>query len=124
MNAGLEPLLGDVELADLADAVRARVDALEGLVDRLQLGAIAIGQDQADVPIPLLAGQVVGVHAFVLLALAARLGLVLDVRADLLRMVSSAIRERSSGKPFMSSNSTWPRLGRHGAAEVKNPAWL
>src|SRR5690606_19395443 len=37
----------------------------------------------ADVAIPLLAREVVGIHALVLLALAARLGLVLDVLENL-----------------------------------------
>jgi len=73
---------------------------LQSLVDRLHLRAVAIGEDHADVAVALLAGQIVGIHAFVLLALAARLGFVLDVRADLASHRQERFAGSSSEKPF------------------------
>src|SRR4029077_13061664 len=61
----LEARLGDVGLAALAHAIAAVVDASEGVVDRLQLVAVAIGQDDVDLAIARVARQVVGVHALV-----------------------------------------------------------
>ena len=78
-----EPTLGDVGLAALADAVRALVDAGERVVDRLQLVAIAVGQDEVDLAITCIAREVVGVHPLVLGLVAPLVKLVLHVLQEL-----------------------------------------
>src|SRR5262249_32937173 len=54
----LETAFRDVRLAALADAVAAIVDAGEGIVDRLQLVPVPVGQDQVDLAVAGVAGEV------------------------------------------------------------------
>src|SRR5262249_12964069 len=62
----LEPGLGDVRLAAFAHAVRPALDPGQGVVDGEHLVTIPIGQDQVDLTVTGVAGQVVGVHPLVL----------------------------------------------------------
>src|SRR5271166_3965740 len=72
-----EALLADLQSARLADAVATVVEALERVVDLLELDAFAIRQDEVDFAIAFLGRKVIGVHALVLVALAfgAQLGI-------------------------------------------------
>src|SRR5439155_27227669 len=68
---GLESALGDVRLTALAHTVGAVLDARERVVDRLELVAITVGEDQVGLAVARVAREVVGVHALVLAQLAA-----------------------------------------------------
>src|SRR4030095_13425524 len=73
----------DLRFATLADAVGSLLDALEGFVDRLDLFAFAVAEDEVDLAIALLAGEVVSVHPVVLGTFTTMLQLVADLFQDL-----------------------------------------
>src|SRR5580698_9044296 len=68
-----ETLFTDFETARFADAIAAVTEPRQRVIDILDFGALAIRQDEVDLAIALLGGEVVGVHALVLVALALRL---------------------------------------------------
>src|SRR5262249_15940844 len=94
----LQPPLGDLGLTALADAVAAVVDPPKGVVARLELLAVAVGEDQADLPITGVAGEVVCVHALVLALLAPFVELVLhtaqQLTAHVLESLACFLEER------------------------------
>jgi hypothetical protein len=53
----LQPPLGDLLLAALADPVGAVLDPIERILDRLQLPAVAVREDEVDLALALLAGE-------------------------------------------------------------------
>src|SRR5205085_9886093 len=80
---GLEASLGDFLLAALADAVGAFLDAVERVLDRLELAAVAVGEDEVDLALALLAGEIVRVHALVLGRLTALFQILLNLGQEL-----------------------------------------
>src|SRR4029077_10854070 len=62
----LQPCLRYLALAALADAIASVGHATERLVDGLHLLAVAITQDEVDLLVPSVTGEVVGIHALVL----------------------------------------------------------
>src|SRR5262249_54826267 len=75
----LQTSLCDLGAAVLAEPVAAVVDARERFVDGFELAAIAVVQDVADLPIARVAGEVIGVHALVLLRITALVETLLNV---------------------------------------------
>src|SRR5439155_6959226 len=80
---GLQPLCGDLALAAFANAVRSLVDALERLIDGLDLRAISIREEVVDFAIAFFARDVVSVAAIVLLPFAVLLEIVANAAQDL-----------------------------------------
>ncbi len=62
---GFEAFGRDLFFAHLADAVTSSLDALQGVIDGMELVAISVAEDQTDFSRALLAGKIVGVHPFV-----------------------------------------------------------
>src|SRR5271156_3319627 len=78
-----EAILGDLEAARFADPVVAGVEALERVVDLLQLDALAVGKDDIDFAIALFGGEIVSIHALVLVAFAFGAHFRVDLAAQL-----------------------------------------
>ena len=74
---------GDVALAVFAHAVGAVIDAADGFVDGLHLVAVAVGEDAADLAVARIAGEVIGIHALVLLLIAPVAQILADVAQEL-----------------------------------------
>src|SRR5208337_4014268 len=79
----LHPFLANLESARLAHAVTALVQPLECVIDLFDFRAAAVGEDEIDLAVALLGGEVIGVHALVLVALTLGLELRLHLAEQL-----------------------------------------
>src|SRR5262249_25762269 len=79
----LQPCLGNLALAALADAIASIVHATERLIDGLHPLAIPIAQDEIDLLVPSVAGEVVGVHALVFARVADLVQVLLNAAEEL-----------------------------------------
>src|SRR5262249_6749227 len=99
----LQPCLGYLALAALADAIASVVDPAERLVDRLHLLAIAVAEDEVDLLVTRVAGKVVGVHTLVLALVANLVQVLLDTAeelgAHLFERVAGFLEKRLAHRP-------------------------
>src|SRR5215469_8431507 len=100
-----QTLFGNFEPARLAHPVGSIRDALEGIVDLLELNALAIGENEVDLSIALLGRKVVGVHALVLVAFT----LGLQFRIDLVQQLGLRVQQRlaHTGQEFLAVRGCW-----------------
>src|SRR5262249_512016 len=116
----LQPCLGNLALAALADAIASIVHATERLIDGLHLLAIPIAQDEIDLLVPSVAGEVVGVHALVFARVADLVQVLLnaaeELRTHLFERVPGFLEKRLAHFP-----TPPPSRGRESRAWV-NPS--
>src|SRR4029077_1060465 len=89
-----------------AHAVGPVVDARQSVVDGLQLVAVAVGEDEVDLAIARVAGEIVGVHALVLVHLTPlmqiRLHAAQELRGRVLEGLARLFQERLAHFPSAS----------------------